>query len=1615
MKKLLLFGFLFIAFSALSQPVISTVYSENFDSINIKGTTYKGAGTGTAGPLFQFSVNNQLQVSPPNSYTAKPVAGTQDSIFFETDAFSTVGMTFARLTFRHIAKILVADRANIQISTNNGATWTTVIPDNPSGTPPVAGNVVYLGQSVYYRSVGYFNDVAYSGININNSTNIWDGPIGNTFPTNNWWVEEVFDISALACGATGFPQVKIRFMCAFPFGNDGNPNRALKAGWFIDNVKVEVSTCELYNPTATFTLGVSPPYNNHPQAGQFAPGNYPIGIRIQDNVRADSALLFYRINNGPWNLKFMIPDASQPVTNRIFRDTIFNLTVGDTVDYYIIGKDTCKNEVRMPSNAPANFYTFWIMPPPPGKCIPGWQPGNPVNPNIIYPSATNPWIESFESAEWVPGTAGGAGTTYRGTFPTAVGQNWTVTPPNNQAPNNYAWAIMGGNQPTTNPGTGPSGAQNGSKYVYTWGERGTTGQQTILETPCIQLPQDSCSALEFYYHMFGQNMGTIRVDIDTNSGTTSTWINGIFSISGQQHTSKTAPYTRAVVNIKPFTGKFVKFRFVATRGPGILSDIAIDNVRIYNPTTDDARLVEILKPVNGFCGYTATEDIQVRVQSLGCDTLKSIPIAFRINNGPIVWDTIKQNLITAQQIIYTLTPKANLSTPNTTYNIRVWTAVPGDVDKTNDTLDIQIINPTNHSTFPVNINFDGAANFPGNFTVPGNYGTMATTVWEQIPAPSGTNFSQYAWGIGNGLPHPIEGTGPFSDFSNYGNYLFARGNWQFNSPATLQSLCLNFNGIVNPVVSFYYYMFAPDVDSLVFRFLEDGGNNWITPPGGRIVNSGANAHTNHISPWIYREYSLQQFSNKFARVQIQAYRKNSGNLTLVAIDNLSIYNKIANDAGVENIQPPGLGVPAGTGQLPTFTLRNFGTSALTSIPVTYTITPYCGTGAGTPVTYNATWTGNLAPNQTVQFTPTVSPIWPVGRFKICASTSVTGDINTFNNEFCKDVTGFGQLSVPFFTNFDDCNWSATGEFSQGGLRQWELGTPAKTTINSAQSAPNAWITSRTRPYRNNAEEILRFPSLAGFDTIRFPEIRFAQNFQFSDDDGGVVEYETPQGWQILGELPSGGCNQNLGVNWYCTSPNFGTSSSALFGNRPAFTGSSGGWMNSSFPLNMFNFNPAPLNLRFRFRSNATGTGQGWAIDNLQIFVPPQNSAAPINVATVTPLIVPGINNQFVVTIQNTGAKRLDSCEVRVKIGANVGPWEKVIFPGNGLEVDQTFQYIYQSPWVSPASGSHNICAETRLPNGKPDNQPSDDEFCRVLVVLQELNIVQAPDSSFCNNFEGPNEPTWATYNAFTYANGTTIWEFGTPNNPPIVGAFSGVNAWMTRLDQNYRNRDSSALFTPVFIVDSNLVYEMSFMHYFVTEKFHDGGIVEVSQDGGNTWKVVGSFKPQTSWYNQPFITGLELINPGFTGNSDGWIEAKTTFDFQFSGKAIFRFRFGSDQNIVAPGWAIDDFCLKVSNARSEFTIGLDEHRTEKPVVGELYPNPASSIAHLPIYMPTSGNVSLAIYNLAGQKVFEYSDYYFEGRADVPIHIQGLRDGTYIVKAHLAEGEFIRKLIITSHR
>ncbi|RYY49200.1 MAG: hypothetical protein EOO06_07930 [Chitinophagaceae bacterium] len=104
----------------------------------------------------------------------------------------------------------------------------------------------------------------------------------------------------------------------------------------------------------------------------------------------------------------------------------------------------------------------------------------------------------------------------------------------------------------------------------------------------------------------------------------------------------------------------------------------------------------------------------------------------------------------------------------------------------------------------------------------------------------------------------------------------------------------------------------------------------------------------------------------------------------------------------------------------------------------------------------------------------------------------------------------------------------------------------------------------------------------------------------------------------------------------------------------------------------------------------------------------------------------------------------------------------------------------------------------------------------------------------------------------------------------------------------------------------------SFWGNYNTEDGWDGGVVEISTNGGATWSDLGALMTENG-YNGSMGTGSN--NPiggraAFTGNSNGW--KKTTISLlPFANQnALFRFRAASDDNTADVGWYIDDILVQ---------------------------------------------------------------------------------------------------------
>ncbi len=138
------------------------------------------------------------------------------------------------------------------------------------------------------------------------------------------------------------------------------------------------------------------------------------------------------------------------------------------------------------------------------------------------------------------------------------------------------WIRYSGATPSGN--TGPSGASEGSEYIYIEAStNGTPGEigvnaTAILESPCFDFTNAQTADFSFDYHSWGANTGIIALQI---SEFENIWVT-IFSVTGVNNNA----WVPTNVNLDTYVGKTIKLRFIGTTGNGFASDLALDNVQL---------------------------------------------------------------------------------------------------------------------------------------------------------------------------------------------------------------------------------------------------------------------------------------------------------------------------------------------------------------------------------------------------------------------------------------------------------------------------------------------------------------------------------------------------------------------------------------------------------------------------------------------------------------------------------------------------------------------------------------------------------------------------------------------------------------------------------------------------------------------------------------------------------------------------------------------------------------------------------------------------------------------------------------------------------------------------
>ncbi len=634
---------------------------------------------------------------------------------------------------------------------------------------------------------------------------------------------------------------------------------------------------------------------------------------------------------------------------------------------------------------------------------------------------------------------------------------WTATPSFGSGSTARRWNINSGG--TTSGSTGPNGAHSGSNYVYfeTSSGSGTVG---TLVSPAIDLTGSvNFAELSFWLHAYGATTGTLEVGVATSS--TGPFTN-LLSSNGQIQTSNAEAWTNVGVNLDAYVGQTIYLEFKYTMGSSFTGDLALDLIEVNTCVSCPAP-----------SAFT-TDTVQITEATLSW-TENGTSTTWLVEHGPSGFTPGSGTEVSTGSNPYTITGL----TENTAYDVylRSFCAV-GDtstrVGPLSFTTLCALIN-----TFPYTQNFDGLT--PNNGSV-----VCATTdnlgdCWSNEGNSDDKDWIPRSVGTGS------SNTGPSSDNTGGGNYLFIETSGCYNQNADLYSPVFDFTTNTAPRIRYYYHMYGAAMGSLELAYSTDSGATWSAPIASVSGDQGNN--------WNQDGALILSLAGENA--VIFRFRATSGtSLTSdLAIDDIIVDQAPQDEVGVTNIAIAGDG--CGTNQVVTATIGNFGAATQTSIPVSYEVNGN---------TISATWTGSLAPgaSTTYAFTPTIDAS-AAGAYNIAAYTALVGDAENNND------TSYFTINTPVRYSTD-----YLADFESGLPADWSTDGTVGTGHNSGSGVLYRNMYSSVPTFTSTSS---RIENIAAGDVFRF-------NYRYTNWSAGTVGTSLGTGDTLKVEIST-----DCGANW----------------------------------------------------------------------------------------------------------------------------------------------------------------------------------------------------------------------------------------------------------------------------------------------------------------------------------------------------------------------------------------------------------------------------------------------------------------------------------------------------
>jgi extracellular elastinolytic metalloproteinase len=299
-----------------------------------------------------------------------------------------------------------------------------------------------------------------------------------------------------------------------------------------------------------------------------------------------------------------------------------------------------------------------------------------------------------------------------------------------------------------------------------------------------------------------------------------------------------------------------------------------------------------------------------------------------------------------------------------------------------------------------------------------------------------------------------------------------------------------------------------------------------------------------------------------------------------------------------------------------------------------------------------------------------------------------------------------------------------------------------------------------------------------------------------------------------------------------------------------------------------------------------------------------------------------------------------------------------------------------------------------------------------------------------------SEDNWIVENPF----GFDIWFFSDD-----LDAYSGDYTWYVE-NTELENRQHLTYGEPITIQGDRPV--MRVYHAFNTEPAGDGGLIQVSTDGGANWMELGDKmirNPYTTElpYPGPFVipnlsafSGSSTIIPG---NENGYIGTYIDMTEYAGQEVLIRFRFGSDDNTSpttgTAGWWIDDFELmdmlsyngtacvttdqgdeECAQAAAEGTIVNSQLATSTQEIDAntqvtVFPNPASDLINVSLQSTEKEDIVVSLMTMDGREVEQRFAALNADQQLLTLDVRNLPSGFYLVKITNGTSTVIEKVVV----